>query len=270
MMASSTESRDVNTATVSAEVSATSDVRISDFPTDADLAYRVHPLPKGVNGQLLAGDSNIVPVTEAGQVIRLFLEHSKGFLAREGRLSIKNTDGLDYADGVHFKEYKGFMGKITLILLDEDDKPIALCEQERVKLHRDYNILGVRPLLEGDEPKSKQDGVAFYPWFHVRDINNAIQGYFRSISVWNGNDYAALWRVYPATRRPGAKAANLCMVKKTELLVTQESDHSIVALLNKKTVEHSIGWDITIAPGVDPALVICTAAIVEDTTSVFA
>jgi hypothetical protein len=76
--------------------------------------------------------------------------------------------------------------------------------------------------------------------------------------------------IRPATRRPGAKAANLCMVKKTELLVTQESDHSIVALLNKKTVEHSIGWDITIAPGVDPALVICTAAIVEDTTSVFA
>jgi hypothetical protein len=41
----------------------------------------------------------------AGQIIRLFLEHSKAFLAREGRLSIKDADGLDYAGGVHLKEY---------------------------------------------------------------------------------------------------------------------------------------------------------------------
>jgi hypothetical protein len=75
-------------------------------------------------------------------------------------------------------------------------------------------------------------------------------------------------RVYPSTRRPGAKAANLCMVKKTELVVTQESDYAILAFLNKKTTDKCTGWEITIAPGVDPALVICTAAIVEDTTSI--
>ena len=67
-------------------------------------------------------------------------------------------------------------------------------------------------------------------------------------------------RVYPSTRHPGAKAANLCMVKKTELL----------AFLCKKTTENCTGCEITIAPGVDPALVICTAAVVEDTTSIFA
>jgi 3-polyprenyl-4-hydroxybenzoate decarboxylase len=77
-------------------------------------------------------------------------------------------------------------------------------------------------------------------------------------------------RVYPSTRRPGAKAANLCMVKKTELLVTQESDHAIVAFLKKKATDNFTGWEITMAPGVDPALVICTAAVVEDTTSTFA
>jgi hypothetical protein len=77
-------------------------------------------------------------------------------------------------------------------------------------------------------------------------------------------------RVYPSTRRPGAKAANLCMVKKTELHVTQESDHAIVAFLNKKTANNCTGWGITIAPGVDPALIICIAAVVEDTTSIFA
>jgi hypothetical protein len=59
------------------------------------------------------------------------------------------------------------------------------------------------------------------------------------------------------------------MVKKTKLLVTQESDHAIVAFLNKKTTGNCIGWDITIAPGADPALVICPGTIVEDTSSVF-
>jgi hypothetical protein len=55
-----------------------------------------------------------------------------------------------------------------------DDNPIALCEQVRVKLHSEYNILGIRPLLKGDEPKSNQDGAAFYPWFHVHAIDNAL------------------------------------------------------------------------------------------------
>jgi hypothetical protein len=243
----STENRQANTATVSGEVLASSKVRIPDFPTESELAERVHPLPNGVNGQLLAGgESNILPVTEAGHIIRLFLEHSKAFLAREGRLTIKDVDGIDYAGGSHFKEYKGFVGNITLVLLDKDDDPVALCEQVRVKLHSEYNILGARPLLKGDEPKSEQAGAAFYPWFHVNAIDNAIQGC------------------------SGVKAANLCMVKRTELLVTQESDHAIVAFLNKKTADNRTGWEITIAPGVDPALVICTAAVVEDTTSIFA
>jgi hypothetical protein len=272
LIMASTENRHASTATVSGQVRATSKVRIPDFPTESELAERVYPLPNGVNGQLLAGESNILPVTEAGHIIRLFLEHSKAFLAREGLLTIKDAAGLDYAGGVHFKEYKGLVGKITLILLDKDDNPIALCEQERVKLHNEYNILGIRPLLTGDEPKIEQDGAAFYPWFRVHAIDNAIQGCYRSISVWNGSDYryVPMWRVYPSTRRPGAKAANLCMVKKTELLVTQESDHAIIAFLNKKTTDNCTGWEITIAPGIDPALVICTAAIVEDTTSMFA
>jgi hypothetical protein len=267
----STENRHTNTATVSGEVRASGKERIPDFPTELELAERVYPLPNGVNGQLLAGgESNILPVTEVGHIIRLFLEHSKAFLAREGRLTIKDVDGIDYAGGAHFKEYKGFVGNITLVLLDKDDNPIALCEQVRVKLHSEYNILGIRPLLKGDEPKREQDGATFYPWFRVHAIDNAIQGCYRSISVWNGSDYVPMLRVYPSTRRPGAKAANLCMVKKTELLVTQESDCAIVAFLNKKTADNCTGWEITIAPGVDPALVICTAAVVEDTTSIFA
>jgi hypothetical protein len=106
---------------VSGQVRASSKERIPDFPTEAELAQRVYPLPNGVNGQLLAGgESIILPVTKAERIIRLFLEHSKAFLAREGRLTIKDADGLDYAGGVHFKQYTELVGKITLILLDKD------------------------------------------------------------------------------------------------------------------------------------------------------
>jgi hypothetical protein len=176
----SSENRHTNTATAGGEVLASSKARITDFPTESELAGRVYPLPNGVNGQLLAvGESNIRPVTAAGHIIRLFFEHSKAFLAREGRLTIKDVDGIDYAGGAHFKEYKGFVGKVTLILLDKDENPIALCEQVRVKLHSEYNILGIRPLLKGDEPKSEQNDATFYSWFHVRAIDNAIQGCYR-------------------------------------------------------------------------------------------
>jgi hypothetical protein len=44
-------------------------------------------------------------------------------------------------------------------------------------------------------------------------------------------------RVFLSTRNPGAKDPNLCMVEKTELLVTQESDYAIVAIVNKKTTD---------------------------------
>jgi hypothetical protein len=95
----STANRHTNTATVSGQVRASSNERILEFPIEAELAERVYPLP--VNGQVLAGESNILPVTEAGHIIRRILEHSEAFLAREGRLTIKDADGLDYAGGVH-------------------------------------------------------------------------------------------------------------------------------------------------------------------------
>jgi hypothetical protein len=77
--------------------------------------------------------------TEADHIIRLFLEHSKAFLAREGRLSNKDVDGIDYAGGVHLKEYKRLVGMTTLILLDKYD---SLIEQERVKLQQRVQYLG--------------------------------------------------------------------------------------------------------------------------------
>jgi hypothetical protein len=86
----STANRHTSSVTVSGLVRASSKERIPDFPTEAKLAERVYPLPNGVNGQFLAGgESNILPVTEAGHVIRRFLEHSKAFLAREARLTSK-------------------------------------------------------------------------------------------------------------------------------------------------------------------------------------
>jgi hypothetical protein len=62
----STENRHANTATVSGQVGATSEVRIPDFPTESELAERVYNLPTSVNGQLLAGESNILHPTLFG------------------------------------------------------------------------------------------------------------------------------------------------------------------------------------------------------------
>lgn len=76
-------------------------------------------------------------------------------------------NGLDFAGGVQVKEYKGLLGMITLILLDKDDNPSDLCEQERVKLHSEYNILGIRQLFRRHEPKSEQEGAALTPGFMV-------------------------------------------------------------------------------------------------------
>jgi hypothetical protein len=44
---------------------------------------------------------------------------------------------------INLQRLVGKMGNINLILLDKDSNPIALCEQVRVKLHSEYNILGV-------------------------------------------------------------------------------------------------------------------------------
>jgi hypothetical protein len=57
------------------------------------------------------------------------------------------------------------------------------------------------------------------------------------------------------------------MVENTELLVTQESDYAIAAFLKRKATDNRTEWKIITAPGVDPVLVMCIAAIVEDTTS---
>jgi len=252
---------------VSGQVRASHEERVRDFPTEVELAETVFELPPQVNGQLLAGDTTkLIPVRTIGHVIRLFLVHSRRFLASEGRLTVTQfPNGLAYGGGVHKEHNFHCLGKTRLVLLDHDDTSIAMCTQERNKFHREYSIMGVRPLMPGDAPKSTENGVLFYPWFRLLDINDAVHGEFRIISVWNGNEYIPMWRVYPATRRPGNKAANLCLVKRTEILITQESDQlSVVGILHKTTSLDNTGWDITIAPGVDPALVLCVAAIVEE------
>lgn len=265
-MAPSTASSAPVTVLAPGQVAATDQERIKDFPSDAQLAKTVHSLPLQVSGQLLGASANLLSAQDAGQVLRLFLKHSKQFMSRHGKLTVtQEPDGSAYAGGVHFTEHRGIVGKTTLLMQDKNDKPVALCLQDHIKFHGEYAILGVRPLSPNDAPKQQQDGIAFYPWFQVLDINDAIHGAFRSVSVWNGTVYEPLWRAYPATRRPGKKAANLCLVKKTEILVTLASNsQSLVGILNKTTRDDTLGWDMTIAPGIDPALFLCVVAVVEE------
>jgi len=170
---------------VSGQVRASHEERVRDFPTEVELAETVFELPPQVNGQLLAGDTTkLIPVRTIGHVIRLFLVHSRRFLASEGRLTVTQfPNGLAYGGGVHFKEHNFHcLGKTRLVLLDHDDTSIAMCTQERNKFHREYSIMGVRPLMPGDAPKSTENGVLFYPWFRLLDINDAVHAHFPRFS----------------------------------------------------------------------------------------
>lgn len=244
---------------------------IHGFPTESKFAGTIKPLPDGVKGKTIGDGTSIGNVTEAGQVIKLSIERGRWkFLKFEDTLSLVDSAGEPFAGGAYLKDFSNVIGKSRIILFDKDDKPICLAVQELVKINKVYTIYGLKPLLDGDAPAEKHDGIDFYPWFKVRDIDDSHLD-FRSMLVWNGKNFQPMIRIYPNERPPTAYTGDLLPPNKSDNTVCDSANKdNVYALMSKKSNIKERRWDVCIGPGSDAVAMIMLAAIMDDMVEWFA
>jgi len=223
---------------------------IQGFPKETAMA--MVKLPDAVNGKVIGEGTELSKATQSGDVVKVTIERGQfKFLKFTDTLSLVDSLGEPFAGGVYVKDLSNIMGKSRIIMYDKDDRPLCLAVQETFKINKAYNIYGAKPLKDGDQPQEKEGGVDFYPWFRVRDIDdNHLE--FRSLLVWNGNNYAPMLRIHPAKRLPNEPAGDLLPPNKCDNKVTASDNPDVIyALMSKKSDIKERRWDICIAPGAD-------------------
>jgi hypothetical protein len=225
------------------------------FPTERELAKEVKTLPALVGGKLIGEGTEILPVTEAGQIVKLSIEHGKWkFLSMSDTFSILDSKGEPFAGGAHIVENATILMRHRIVVKDKDGKPICLAVQEALTINKKYDVYGLKPLKDSDVSDlavEKEDGIDFYPWFRVRDIDSSHND-FRSFLVWNGNNYQPMMRVMAAKRHPGEPIGDLLPPSKNDNLVVDCEDTSkVYAIMSKTSSTRVAGWDVQVAPGAD-------------------
>ena len=133
--------------------------------------------------------------------------------------------------------------------------------------------MGPDPLCDNDEPADQQDGLDFYPWFKIHDVDDS-HLHFRTMLVWNGKNYQPMMRVQPSPRPHEVKGvAELLPPRKTDQLVVDSKDpNKTYALLHKtqNKENHTVEWHVCAAPGTDVTAMIMLAALMDDMVGWFA
>jgi hypothetical protein len=222
------------------------------FPSEKELAKNVKTLPALVGGKVIGEGTEILPVTEAGQIVKVSIEHGKWkFLSMSDTFSVLDSKGEPFAGGAHIVENATILMRNRIVVKDKDGKPICLAVQEALTINKKYDVYGLKPLKDWDVAVEKEGEIDFYPWFRVRDIDSNHND-FRSLLVWNGNNYQPMMRVLPAKRHPGEPIGDFLPPSKNDNLVVDSEDTSkVYAIMSKTSSSRVAGWDVQVAPGAD-------------------
>jgi len=224
------------------------------------------------------------------------------------KLVIRNNSGEDalYADGAYVSGRPGQQDEF--VLKDKTDKAVVLCRRQKEKRERTFLIYGLQALHEADQEnvsvQANYDSgeLPFYPWYKITSYSKGNFSY-RFISLWNAEtqSYQPIIKLKPLT--PPQQDGPLVETTK-RLIGRHTTPHQAVALqsvavhVKQQTQDdeletslrveanflqdygilerNDVGeaptheWTATLAPGVDPALGIVTAAIVADMPDYFA
>lgn len=272
---------------ISGQVHATDEEsRYHDFPSDVELAKVEFPLPQQVNGMYLVDSEDIVPAKESGHLLKLFIDRSQDFLSLNGQLDIVTTAKHPYAGGVKFTERKRILKNRTFVMHDKDGKIVALVmEDPKADVFNACIIYGLKPIVEGTPTEMivTEAELAFHPWFRVVDDHPV----YTSIDYFDGVEFKPFLRAHPDKKEHAVgmliKSASGIYNTSQRAVSDEVQDHShslfILYIQGSHTLGHVVkmkksikegekhvekhGWDITIAPGVDPAMVICVTVALE-------
>ena len=249
----------------------------SGFPTEQALATDMPGLFPFPNGPLMC--STMVPITEAGHVLSLKLQRQRtGYLPGNEHILLSTDNGSKFAGGAHFRRFAKALSLpyhegSRFMLYDGAGAPVALCVQGSHKMERYYTFFGRTPLHSGDEALEVDDPsndselsvpLDFYPWFRVLD-QGACSLLYRPVRVWNGSTFDPLCQamaVPQSHKGPVEAVSNHLGLKPcyNVLLVDLDVDRSLGYMIQTGRND----WELVVAPGVDPAVVLCLGVVLND------
>lgn len=238
---------------------------------EVDLAKSILALPDRMNGKIVGTGTRLVPVDQVGQVVKIIIkaqESHNAFAMKKNRL-VYDSQGQPLEGGVQVTLFRKILGNNRLVLY-QDEKPVCLAIQDMKEVTRKaYFVYGPTPLSEGDKPKAKEDGIEFYRWFHVRDFDLDMQVSHRTVYVWNGRHFVALYNIKEAKKetngRSSLEQAILDVPRAGDnVIVAPADDDMIYGLVLKRGAQKSDGWQLVIPPGSDPVVVLMIAVILDE------
>jgi hypothetical protein len=260
---------------VSGEVTAVQtaqDVALKDngVPTDLEIAAKAFRIPAGAS--LMGGPNTLAkPAESSGQVLKISLRRAAKLrtiplLDGDRTISVLSQDGEPYAGGFHMVDSKknAFTAR-TITLYDKDEKKVAICVQAKavqIGGRTDFLIYGVNPLYDGQQEK-KVDGMdgPVYQYMELHGIH--LDNKYDIISYMDKKPYDNL-------SFKGCPKTIMSKMHKGVILMTHDQKHVVAKLYQEAIMSNeqhakgdTTGWNMTIAPGVDPLAVVCITSILE-------
>lgn len=209
------------------------------IPTAEDFAY-VHRTA----GPLFTDD--IRPSSEPRHVYRLRM-HKKLWTSWSG-----NSFGIRYTDGTPFEaDIKGltFTFRDRMVLRDAKGAVIGVMVQMPFRLQQTFKIYGIRPFRKGQAPSGQTyKNKALYPWAVISGEYMSVQ---RVMTMADGTTYVA--------DQVGGFLGPQHM--------SLTCNGKVCASVKQTNWAANVGgtlWDMTIGPGVDPCLICCFIAAVDE------
>ena len=289
---------------VSGQHTAVKDAQLTRTTTEREFGCHIHELPSMMHDQLLGKDSQMLPIGEKFEMLRIHMVYKVDtdttkwnflFWRDEQELRLVDSVGKPYVDGAYFRFVKRAFGTRRITLYDGKHEAVAFCEKQ---LDESFTIHGRTPLVEEGEgvdqnyattPTMEDVGtdqrnvVPFYLWFRVK-WSLTISGPLIFVEVMTydvgleSNDlstrrkagFEPLYKVMMDNESNKVhKTINICDyydskdhmgVIKTD---TNSSSHHLRFRHDHQESNTTRMVEVDVAPGVDPALILCIAACWE-------
>jgi hypothetical protein len=182
-----------------------------------------------IKGRLLARESGFVPCKTELCLTMLSCRKRRHFFQRNS-MNVAALDGnklFQYAGGARVH----MTGDCSFTVRNCHGMPAIKCWGDR----KVAVIYGTRPVFAGTKAVHREAATNFYPWLQLRRLNDG------TVSVKPYQSQQPLWY-------------SVLTLQSESITIHSVADHSVVATILKGT-----SCQVTISPGVDPAVMMCVA-----------
>lgn len=216
---------------------------------------------------LLAGNLGVKPTAKAGETLSLFVTEKMFSHTKITDFADKITEKILPADKLKtsWKVTPGAEGKSSpvakdklLILDDSGEKPVVMIVRHVHISVRSYDIFSVDPVRPGQKPSSRQK-YEKKPLYHLGKVKFSEEEKEYAMEMYSGKG-AYEDDAFTMVEVPSGKMFG------EEVVLVRRAQKAAATLRRGRFPEEVVApaWEGTVAPGIDPLIITCLAAIYDD------